>query len=170
MKADRIIREELLALLRGGNAHMSFNEVIDRFPMVSINRKADHVPYSPWHFLEHMRIAQWDILEFIRNPMHVSPDYPEGYRPHPGQRADEAQWRKTIRSFRADLKALEKMVTDDTTDLFGPIPHAKDYTLFREILLAADHNAYHIGEFAILRQVTELWPAGNQYLTGTPRQ
>lgn len=168
MKADTVLRKELLALLRGGNAHMTFDEVINEFPMENINRKAPHVPYSAWHFLEHMRITQWDILEFIRDPKHISPDYPEGYRPRPNQRADEAQWEKTVRSFRADLKALEDIVKDKKTDLFGPIPHAKDYTIFREILLASDHNAYHMGELAILRQVMDLWPAENKYLTGTP--
>ncbi len=91
----------------------------------------------------------------------------QGYRPRPDQRADERQWKKTVSAFRADLKALERIVEDPGTDLFGPIPHAKNYTVFREILVAADHNAYHIGEFALLRQVMDIWPAENQYLTGT---
>ncbi len=167
MKADAVIRKELLALLSGGNAHMEFDEALDRFPIREINTKAPNVPYTPWHFLEHVRIAQWDILEFIRNPDHVSPDYPEGYRPSPDKEADAAQWKKTIKGFRADLKALENIVKDEKTDFFAPIPHAKDYTIFREILLAADHNAYHIGEFAMLRQVLDIWPADNKYLTGT---
>lgn len=167
MKPDAVVRRELLALLEGGNAHMEFNEAIDRFPIGKINARAPHVPYTPWHFLEHMRIAQWDILEFIRNPKHVSPDYPEGYRPRPDQRADAAQWEKTVNGFRADLRALEQIVKDDKTDFFAPIPHAKNYTIFREILVAADHNAYHIGEFALLRQVLDIWPADNRYLTGT---
>lgn len=146
---------------------MEFQEAIDRFPEEAINRKAAHVPYSPWHFLEHMRIAQWDILEFIRNPDHISPPYPEGYRPRPDAKADIARWEKTIRSFRSDLKSLETIAEDPGIDLFSPIPHAGQYTIFREILLAADHNAYHIGEFAILRQVMGIWPEDNEYLTGT---
>lgn len=166
MKSEAMIRSELLALLSGGNAHMEFDEAVDRFPMDEINRKAPHVPYTPWHFLEHMRIAQWDILEFIRNPDHVSPEYPEGYRPRPGERADPAKWKKTVNGFRADLAALEDIVLDEKIDLFGPLPHARNYTIFREILLAADHNAYHVGEFALLRQVLGVWPADNQYLTG----
>ena len=166
MKTAAVVRKELLALLQGGNAHMEFDEAIDRFPLEHINRKAEQIPYSPWHFLEHMRITQWDILEFIRNPKHISPDYPEGYRPRASRRADEARWKSTIRGFREDLIALEEIVRDETIDLFGPIPHARGYTVFREILLAADHNAYHIGEFALLRQVMDLWPADNRYLTG----
>lgn len=166
MKPDQLIRKELLALLRGGHAHMEFDEAVDRFPMDHINRKAPHIPYSAWHFLEHMRIAQWDILEFIRNPKHVSPDYPEGYRPRQDKHADEAQWTRTVQAFRNDLKDLEAIVEDRSQDLFAPLPHAKSYTIFREILTAADHNAYHIGEFALLRQALQAWPADNQYLTG----
>lgn len=145
---------------------MEFNEAIDRFPLEQINKKAPHVPYSPWHFVEHMRIAQWDILEFIRNPKHISPDYPEGYRPRPNRVADKARWDRTVKAFQEDLSALEEIVRDGKTDLFAPIPHAKNYTIFREILVVADHNAYHIGEFALLRQVLDLWPGDNRYLTG----
>ena len=168
MTADKVVRKELLALLEGGNAHMGFEDVIADFPLEHINSKGPHTPYSFWHFVEHMRIAQWDILEFIRNPNHVSPSYPEGYRPGPDERTDEMGWRKSVDSFLADLDALKDMVRDEKMDLFGRIPHARGYTVFREIVLAADHNAYHTGELAIMRQVMDLWPAGNKYLTGTP--
>jgi hypothetical protein len=163
----KTLRNELLALLRGGNAHMTFDEVIDRFPRDGIYRKAPHVPYSAWHLLEHMRITQWDILEFIRNPRHVSPDYPGGYRPAADTHVDWSRWQKTAKDFRADVHALEDIVTDGKTDLFGPLPHAGDYTIFREILLAADHNAYHLGELAMLRQMLDLWPDDAPYLTGS---
>lgn len=168
MKGEETLREELIALLDGGNAHMGFEEVVADFPLEFINRKSENMPYGFWHILEHMRIAQWDILEFIRNPDHVSPHYPEGYRPGPGDRADKEQWLKTIAGFRADLNALKGLVANPDTDLFAPLPHAPDYTIFREILLAADHNAYHLGELAILRQVMGLWPDDRKYLTGTP--
>jgi hypothetical protein len=168
MDADKLIRKELLALLRGGNAHMTFDEVIDRFPMKDINKKAPNVPYSAWHLLEHMRIAQWDIVEFIRNAKHVSPAYPGGYRPRPNEQATTTQWKKTVKDFLADRKVLENMTVDEKTDLFAPIPHARNYTIFREILVAADHNAYHLAEIAMLRQVMDLWPEDNPYLTGTP--
>jgi hypothetical protein len=166
MKPDAVVRKELLALLDGGNAHMGFDEVVADFPVQHINSKAPHSPYSCWHLVEHMRIAQWDILEFIRNPHHVSPSYPEGYRPRPEDKTDEKGWRKSIDKIRNDLEALKNMVRDAKTDLFSPIPHARSYTLFREIVLAADHNAYHIGELAIMRQVMDLWPPGREYLTG----
>lgn len=166
MDKDTLIRDQLIALLTGGHSHMGFEGVIADFPLQFINRKAPAVPYSPWHFLEHMRIAQWDILEFIRNSDHVSPDYPEGYRPQANERTDEAGWHQTIREFKKDLEELRQMVADPKTDLYGPIPHAPDYTIFREILVVADHNGYHIGELAMLRQVMDLWPENNRYLTG----
>lgn len=162
------VRTELLALLDGGNAHMGLDEVVAGFPMDAINRKAPGTPYSFWHFLEHIRIAQWDILEFIRNPGHVSPDYPAGYRPRPHEVTDAEGWNATMCDLRSDLAALRDIVRNPRNDLFAPLPHARGFTLLREILLVADHNAYHIGELAILRQVTGLWPPGNPYLTGRP--
>lgn len=159
MDPDKVVREQLLYLLRGGNAHVSFDQAVAEFPLEHINSRAPHVSYTPWHLLEHVRIAQWDILEFIRDPDHVSPQWPEGYWPPGDEQADEVKWEKTIGAFRADHGALQDLVEDPTTDLFAPLPHAKDYTVLREILLVADHNAYHIGEFAILRQVMGTWPA-----------
>ncbi len=159
MSDDRVVREQLLFLLRGGNAHMTFEGAVADFPLKYINSRPPNVTYTPWHLLEHIRIAQWDILEFIRNPDHVSPQWPKGYWPSPDQQADEAQWERTISDFRADLRSLQDMVEDPTIDLYAPIAHAKDYTVLREMLLVADHNAYHIGEFSILRQVMSTWRA-----------
>jgi hypothetical protein len=104
-----------------------------------------------------MRITQWDILEFIRNPNHVSPDWPVGYWPSPEAQAGKDQWQQTIAAFRADLKALEAMVTHPETNLFAPLPQGLPYTIFREIMVVANHNSYHIGEFAILRQIMNTW-------------
>ena len=168
MKSNEAVRKELLALLEGGNAHMSFNEVLADFPMEFINSKPPNTPYSFWHFLEHLRIAQWDILEFVRDPSHVSPDYPAGYRPAPDEKTDQAGWRETCKLFNADLDALQDLVRDQSVDLLAPLPHARSYNIFREIVLAADHNAYHVGEIAILRQVMGIWPDENRYLTGKP--
>ena len=154
---DKVMREQVLALLRGGNAHLGFEQAIINFPLEHINTKPPNVPYTPWHLLEHMRIAQWDILEFVRNPQHVSPKWPEEYWPDPEAQADEAQWEKTINDFRADMEAIQDLVADPDTDLLSPLPHAPTYTILREALLVADHNAYHIGEFAILRQVMRTW-------------
>jgi hypothetical protein len=159
MEAD-ILRQHLLNLLQGNDAHMPFEEAVTQFPPEQMNARAPHVSYTPWHLLEHLRIAQWDILEFIRNPAYVSPAWPEGYWPSQEAQTDETGWKRTIASFQADLQALQDLVTDPTTDLMKPLPHGAGQTILREILLVADHNAYHIGEFAILRQVMQTWPMG----------
>jgi hypothetical protein len=164
-KQPKRIRDDLVDLLRGTNAHMAFEEVVERFPEKAINTKAPHVPYAPWHLVEHMRIAQGDILEFIRNPDHVSPDYPDGYRPHPRRTADRATWHASVKDFIADRTELERMIGDPKRDLFAPLPHAPAYTLYQEILTASSHASYHIGELAMLRQVLQAWPPDNPYLT-----
>lgn len=157
MQSDTLLREQLRTILQGGDAHMTFDEAVAYFPREHINTRPQHVPYTPWHLLEHLRITQWDILEFIRNPQHVSPRWPEGYWPAEDIQADETAWEQTLASFRTDLQALQQMVTDPTVDLYVPIPHGSGQTILREILLVADHNAYHIGEFGILRQVMQTW-------------
>jgi hypothetical protein len=157
MSTDQVLREQLLAQLRGGHAHMPFDEAVAAFPRTQMNAYPPHVPYTPWHLLEHLRITQWDILEFIRNTAHVSPEWPQGYWPAREQQTNAAGWDNTIAAFQHDLQALQALVADPATDLTAPLPHAPDYTILREILLVVDHNAYHIGEFAILRQVMESW-------------
>lgn len=158
MDADKVVREQLLYLLRGGNAHLTFDQAVAEFPLECINVQPPNVSYTPWHLLEHIRIAQWDILEFVRDPNHVSPPWPDGYWPALDEEGDEAQWGQTLSDFRTDLRALQELVENLNTDLYADLPHAPGYTVLREILLVADHNAYHIGEFAVLRQVMGTWP------------
>jgi len=157
MDTDTVLREHLLSLLNGGNAHMGFDDMIADFPPEHINSKASHVTYTPWHILEHIRITQLDILEFIRNPRYQSPSWPVGYWPAQDAQADKAAWDRTIAAFQADLQTLKQMVQDPKTDLYTRLPHGTGQTILREILLVADHNAYHIGEFAVLRQVMQTW-------------
>ncbi|HEY3347003.1 MAG TPA: DinB family protein [Nitrospirota bacterium] len=152
------LREELLALLSGGNAHMGFEDAVSGFPMGDINRKVPNGSYTVWHLLEHIRICQRDILEFVRNPDYVSPVFPDGYWPRPDETATPAMWKQTVKEFLADLAAVEDIVKDPKTDFFNPIPHAKDYTVFREILLIADHNAFHVGELVALRRALDMKP------------
>ncbi len=157
MSSDQVVRDQLLALLNGGNAHMPFEEAVADFPSEHFNTHPPNITYSPWHILEHLRIAQWDILDFIRNPDYVTPEWPKDYWPDPGETADQAQWDQTINTFLSDAQSLRDIVSEPKTDLFAPIPHAPDYTILREMLVVSDHNAYHIGEFAILRQVMGTW-------------
>ena len=155
---DKALREQLLGLLQGGNAHMSFDAAVSGFPMEEIDRQVPNGTYRVWHLLEHMRIAQWDILEFVRNPSHVSPPFPDGYWPKPNESATPAKWNKIVKGFQSDLKAVVELVRDPKTDLYGPLPHAKGYTVIREMLLVADHNAYHVGEFVSIRRILNLKP------------
>lgn len=158
MNNEKMIREQLVDLLHGGNAHMSYGDAVSGFPLKEINRRVPNRTYMVWHLLEHMRIAQWDILEFVRNPEHISPSFPDGYWPKGDEMASISRWRKTIREFSTDLKAMEEIVKDAKTDLFGPIPHAKDYTVFLEALTLADHNSYHVGELVSVRRILNLKP------------
>jgi hypothetical protein len=158
MNGIDVLRIQLLELLRGGHAHMSFDDAVDDFPQDRINDFPSGVRYTPWHLLEHLRIAQWDILEFIRDPNHVSPAWPDEYWPPTEAKASPQEWQATLAGFRADHQALEAIVEDRETDLTGDLPHAPGYSVLREILVVSDHNAYHIGEFAILRQVMQTWP------------
>ena len=157
MNTENIVRDQLRALLHGGNAHMSFDEAVADFPMEHINAFPPQVSYTPWHLLEHLRITQWDILEFIRNPQHVSPAWPAGYWPDPETTANAEAWHKTIAAFQTDMRALLALLDDAQTDLYSPLVHGDGQNILRELLLVADHNAYHIGEFAIQRQIMGTW-------------
>ena len=136
---------------------MTFDEAVANFPREHMNTKPPNVPYTPWHLLEHIRMAQWDILEFIKNPQYVSPPWPEGYWPLESIEADEVTWEKTLAAFRADLQCLLEMLSDPMVNLYVPILHGNGQNILREMLVVADHNAYHISEFATYRQVMETW-------------
>ena len=157
MQGDRELRKQLVDLLNGGNAHMGFQETVADFPMAEINTFPPNISYTPWQLLEHIRIAQSDIVEFVRQPGHVSPKWPEGYWPGKTEQTDAAGWQKTIAGIEADLEAIKQIVLDPQTDLMAELAHAPGYTVLREVLLAADHNVHHLGEFAILRQVMGTW-------------
>lgn len=152
------MRDQLVYVLEGKGAHMTLEEAVADFPMAEINTKPAGLPYSFWHLLEHLRICQWDILEFTRDPAHVSPEFPVGLWPAPDATTDAAGWEATLVQFRADLAEMIALTRDESLDLTTELPHAPGYTYLREILLVADHNAYHTGELAILRQIMGLWP------------
>ena len=162
MTADQALRGHLLYLLRGGGAHMDLDQAVADFPEAHFNTRPPNVPYSFWHLLEHIRLAQWDILDYIRNPNYVWPHWPDDYWPAPDAQADPVKWAETLRQFHDDLTALADIVENPQTDLTAPIAHAPQHTTLREILLVADHTAYHVGEFGILRQVMDLWPPNHK--------
>lgn len=158
MKRDEEVRKHTLYLLRGGGAHVHFDEVIAGFPVHLRNKEVHDLPYTAWQLLEHMRIAQWDILEFSRNPEHVSPNFPEGYWPPDDGDPDEKAWNNSVQVFRAELQAMQGLVGDPDVDILAPISHGSGQTILREALLLADHNAYHLGQMIVLRRLLGCWP------------
>jgi hypothetical protein len=156
--ATAALREHVLSLLRGGGAHLDFEKAIAGLPADLRGVKPPGQPHTPWRLLEHLRLAQWDILEFSRNPAHVSPHFPEGYWPEGDAPPDDDAWERSAAAFRADLKAMQDLVADPRTELFAPIPHGEGQTPLREALLVADHNAYHLGQLVLLRRLLGAWP------------
>ena len=159
MDGEQALRDHLLYLLRGGGAHLDFESAIAGLPANLRGAKPASLPHTPWRLLEHMRLAQWDILEFCRNPKHVSPDFPDGYWPRGDAPPDAGAWDRSADAFRADLRVMQELVADASSDLFAPIPHGQGQTLLREALLVADHNAYHLGQFVTVRRLLGAWPA-----------
>jgi len=158
MAASDILREQLLALVDGLDARMPFDAAVADFPEEAINTFPPNVPYTPWQLLEHLRITQWDILDYIRSRTYLEPSWPEEYWPARDATATPAQFAATIDSFRSDGATLRDLVADPATDLLAVIPNTPGHTILREVRVVSDHNAYHIGEFAILRQVMGTWP------------
>ncbi len=155
---DHHLREQLVNALVKRQAHQLFDQVVDDFPEEHFNTRPANVPYSFWHLLEHIRICQWDILDYIENSNYQYLSFPNDYWPDLNMEADAAAWNKTIASFRVDLQFLIDIVNDPTRDLCAQIPHGqRDHTILREILVVAAHNSYHIGEFGILRGALNLW-------------
>ncbi|HEX3315412.1 MAG TPA: DinB family protein [Gemmataceae bacterium] len=151
------LREHLLELLKGGSAHLTFDKAIADLPTNLRGAKPPGVPHTPWRLLEHLRIAQHDILEFSRNPKHKSPPWPDGYWPATDAPPDAAAWDRSVAAVRADLKAMQDLVADPASDLFTPLPHGEGQTLLREALLVADHNAYHVGQLVVVRRALGAW-------------
>jgi hypothetical protein len=147
------VREQIIKLLQGGQAHLTLDDVLKDFPPKLRGVKPEGAPHSAWQLLEHLRIAQWDILEFSRDAKHVSPEWPEGYWPKSEKPTSDAAWNKSIASIKKDSLAMQKLVEDPKTDLYKKIPHGTGQNILREALLVADHNAYHIGQLMLLRRL-----------------
>jgi|SRR5436190_10200354 len=147
------LRDHLVSLLTGGQAHVSFDDFIKAFPTDRCGQKIEGLPYTAWQVLEHMRIAQWDILEFSRDAKHVSPKWPKGYWPEVDDRGTPEQWQATVEQFRDDLRQMLDLIADQKQDLVAPIPHGSGQTLLREALLLADHNSNHLGALIVLARL-----------------
>ncbi len=153
----QILRKHLIESLSGEKAHITFDRVVADFPLEAINNKVPGIPHSPWFLVEHMRRAQRDIIEFIKAPNYQEMNWPEDY--WPTAEADTHTWKQSIEGFFADRKELIQLVEDDSIDLFAPISHAPDYTIFREIILIANHHSYHTGQLLYLKRVFKSEPS-----------
>jgi hypothetical protein len=153
MPQDTPLREQLVQLLRGGNAHITFDKAVKGFPLDRIGVRPTGAPHSAWELVEHLRIAQNDILRFSQSAAHVSPAWPVGYWPASPAPESENRWKASIRSFRKDLAEFEEMILDPTRNLHQKFPWGEGQTLLREALLIADHNAYHLGQLFLVRQL-----------------
>ncbi len=151
------LREHLRDLLLGGNAHLDFDSAVGDLPVELRGARPPGVPHTPWRLVEHLRIAQRDILEFSRNSAHVSPEFPAGYWPEGDAPPDDLAWDRTLAQFRVDLQAMVDLVADPSVDLFAPIPHGDGQTVLREAILVADHNAYHLGQLVVVRRALGAW-------------
>lgn len=151
------LREHVLYLLNGGGAHARFDEVVKDMPEEMRGAKPNGLPHSAWMLLEHLRLAQWDILEFSRNSKHQSPEWPKGYWPKTEAPPSTSAWNKSIQRFRKDLKAMQELVANPKTDLYARILWGDGQTILREALLIADHNAYHVGQLIDVRRLLGEW-------------
>jgi hypothetical protein len=161
--ADQEIRSQLVSTLESGHNHMALAEATKAFPASAINSRLPRVPYTFWHLVEHIRLAQKDMLDYMISTSYEEPSFPQGYWPGKNTRATSAQWRQSLKQFQADLAAVIEFVRDPTRDLFATVPNsAGQHTFFRCCLVTADHNSYHIGELAVGRQIAGLWPKGRK--------
>jgi hypothetical protein len=151
------LREHVVYLLNGGGAHARFDDVVKNMPEELRGVKPQGLPHSAWMLLEHLRLAQWDILEFSRNSRHKSPEWPKGYWPETEARPSTAAWSRSIQEFRKDLKSMQDLVANPKTDLYARIPWGDGQTILREALLVADHNAYHLGQLLDVRRLLGAW-------------
>jgi hypothetical protein len=157
---DTALRNHVIILLKGGSAHVQFLDALDGLPSNKRGTFAQGLHHTVWQLLEHARIAQWDILEFSRNPKHVSPGFPEGYWPKTPGPPSDADWEKSVQSLQSDLQQMIELVRNPRIDLFAKIPHGDGQTILRQALVVADHNAYHLGQIVDLRRALGAWPSG----------
>ena len=154
---DQKLRKQIVEFLSGRGAHVDWKASFRGVPPKLRGVRPSGFPHSLWELLEHMRIAQWDILEFSRDAKHVSPEWPTGYWPATPAPPNAKAWDKSLKAFARDLGAMQKLVANRKTDLLAKIPHGTGQTILREAFLVADHNAYHLGQVLTVRKILSNW-------------
>jgi len=162
MDQDELIRKNLLDLISGENSRTSFDECVRNFPIDRINDVFPNGDYTAWELLEHIRLGQEDILDFIKNPDYKYREFPKDYWPPKGTKATPTDWEKTTNGFKSDSEELENMIKDPETDLYKLIPWGTGHTFLQEIVTVSNHNGFHLGEFGIMRQVMGTWDKNHQ--------
>lgn len=157
MHTDASLRKHLAAVLNWKDAHVSFDDAVKGIPTRFRGVQPPALPYSPWQLLEHIRLAQADILDFCRNPDYCAPKWPDEYWPQSPTPPDSRAWQLSVSSYRADLRSLGKLLDDTAIDFYSEIPHGQGQTYLREILLIADHTAFHVGELVVVRRLLGVW-------------
>lgn len=148
---DNELRRHLVKMLTEPNAHLTFETAVENVSTQLRGTLPDDYGHTPWQILEHLRIAQWDIMEFSRDAGHVSPKFPDGYWPKEKAPSGEKAWNDSVARFQDDLKQMCDLISDESNDLFAKIPHGDGQTLLREALVLAKHNSYHIGQLAMFK-------------------
>ena len=154
---ESVLRDQLSRLLGWEDAHVGFDNAVDGIPAELRGTRPSNLPYSPWQLIEHLRITQHDILEFCRNPNYKELKWPDDYWPASDAPPSARAWDESIRLFRQDRKALQQLAADPAVDLTARIPHGDGQTYVRELILAADHAAYHLGELIVVRRLLGIW-------------
>lgn len=155
--ANAEAKRRIVSALRGEGAHLPFADAVHGFPEFLVNTAPDHVPYTFWHQLEHIRICQGDILNYILDPNHASPEWPGGYWPAWSVTADQAAWDETIEQYYTDLEEFSRLVGRDDIDLLEPVAHNAGRSILGSALIVVDHTSYHLGEFVMGRQMLGAW-------------
>jgi uncharacterized damage-inducible protein DinB len=157
MADDTAVRELLARLLAWGDAHVTFDAAVEEIPVKLRGKRPARLPHSIWQLVEHLRIAQYDILDFCINPHYKEMKWPDDYWPASAAPRSPSAWTKSLRQFRRDRRALQALAADTSIDLEAKIPHGSGQTYMRELLLAADHGAYHVGQIVLIRRLLGVW-------------
>jgi len=150
---EQILRDHLVNLLNGHETHITFDKATEEYPIDIVGMEAPGMPYTAWQIMEHMRIVQWDVLNFSISAEHVSPDFPDGYWPKKATPNQEQDWINSVDIFKTELEEMKNLARNPEVNLFAPIPHGNGQTILREINVVADHNSYHLGQLMLIKKM-----------------
>ena len=158
MVQEQQLKKHLSTLVSGKGAHADFDTAVKGISSDHYGAEVKGLPYTLWQIVEHMRLSQNDILDYMRNPDYKERSWPEGYWPKEGKPPKKDSWDQSVKSIKKDLREVKTIIENPKTDLFAQVPHGeKGHTILREVLLIADHNAYHVGQIIVIRRLLGDW-------------